>query len=228
MSDETEEQKKLMRQIDISCVQAFHTMDEIDAMVELAKKYRLAAVFTLPAFSAHVAERLQDTREIHAGGVVSFPGGGDTTGQKKRQAKELWEAGCREIDMVMNLTAFRSHEFSYVKEELLAIREQVPSAIFKVIIEAPQLTEQDICQAVDLCVKGRADYVKTSTGWYPGCPSTVEQVRIMSREAAGRIQIKAAGGIRSLETIQEMQKAGCSRFGMGMRSVQNLIKSIYK
>ena len=213
MSDETEEQKKLMRQIDISCVQAFHTMDEIDAMVELAKKYRLAAVFTLPAFSAHVA---------------SFPGGGDTTGQKKRQAKELWEAGCREIDMVMNLTAFRSHEFSYVKEELLAIREQVPSAIFKVIIEAPQLTEQEICQAVDLCVKGRADYVKTSTGWYPGCPSTVEQVRIMSREAAGRIQIKAAGGIRSLETIQEMQKAGCSRFGMGMRSVQNLIKSIYK
>ena len=216
MSDETEEQKKLMRQIDISCVQAFHTMDEIDAMVELAKKYRLAAVFTLPAFSAHVAERLQDTREIHAGGVVSFPGGGDTTGQKKRQAKELWEAGCREIDMVMNLTAFRSHEFSYVKEELLAIREQVPSAIFKVIIEAPQLTEQEICQAVDLCVEGRADYVKTSTGWYPGC------------EAAGRIQIKAAGGIRSLETIQEMQKAGCSRFGMGMRSVQNLIKSIYK
>lgn len=100
----------------------------------------------------------------------------------------------------------------------------MPSAIFKVIIEAPQLTEQEICQAVDLCVEGRADYVKTSTGWYPGCPSTVEQVRIMSREAAGRIQIKAAGGIRSLETIQEMQKAGCSRFGMGMRSVQNLIK----
>ena len=69
MSDETEEQKKLMRQIDISCVQAFHTMDEIDAMVELAKKYRLAAVFTLPAFSAHVAER--------------------------RQGKHMWQNGCR-------------------------------------------------------------------------------------------------------------------------------------
>ena len=101
MSDETEEQKKLMRQIDISCVQAFHTMDEIDAMVELAKKYRLAAVFTLPAFSAHVAERLQDTREIHAGGVVSFPGGGDTTRTEDTAGKRTvggW--GCREIDMV--------------------------------------------------------------------------------------------------------------------------------
>ena len=227
MSDETEEQKKLMRQIDISCVQAFHTMDEIDAMVELAKKYRLAAVFTLPAFSAHVAERLQDTREIHAGGVVSFPGGGDTTGQKKRQAKDCggWLPGNRHGDESYGIQKPR---IFLCKRELLAIREQVPSAIFKVIIEAPQLTEQEICQAVDLCVKGRADYVKTSTGWYPGCPSTVEQVRIMSREAAGRIQIKAAGGIRSLETIQEMQKAGCSRFGMGMRSVQNLIKSIYK
>ncbi len=228
MSDETEEQQKLMRQIDISCVQAFHTMDEIDAMITLAKQYRLAAVFTLPSFSAHVAEQLKDDKEVHAGGVVSFPGGGDTTEQKKRQAKELWEAGCREIDMVMNLTAFRSHAFSYITEELLAVREQVPAAILKVIIEAPQLTETEICQAVELCVKGRADYVKTSTGWYPGCPSTAEQIRIMNRAAAGRIKIKAAGGIRSLETIQEMQKAGCSRFGMGMRSVQNLIKSIYK
>lgn len=101
MSDETEEQKKLMRQIDISCVQAFHTMDEIDAMVELAKKYRLAAVFTLPAFSAHVAERLQDTREIHAGGVVSFPGGGDTTGPEEAAGKRTvggWLPGNRHGD----------------------------------------------------------------------------------------------------------------------------------
>ena len=130
MSDETEEQKKLMRQIDISCVQAFHTMDEIDAMVELAKKYRLAAVFTLPAFSAHVARTAAGHQRNPCGRRGKLSGGGDTTGQKKRQAKELWEAGCREIDMVMNLTAFRSHEFSYVKEELLAIREQMPSAIF--------------------------------------------------------------------------------------------------
>ena len=63
----------------------------------------------------------------------------------------------------------------------------------------------------------------------PGCPPTVEQVRIMSREAAGRIQIKAAGGCAVWKILPEMQKAGSSPFfGMGMRSVQNLIKSIYK
>lgn len=226
MDMEEAEKEKLMHQIDISCVQAFHTRNEIDEMIELAKQYQFAAVFTLPAFSTYVADRLSGEKEIHSGGVVSFPGGGDTIKQKKRQAEELWNLGCKEVDMVMNLTAFRSREISYVEEELQSVREQIPQAIFKVIIEAPQLTEKEICQAVELCIKAHVDYVKTSTGWYPQYPSTVKQIEIMNRQAAGRIQIKAAGGIRSLETIQEMRRAGCTRFGMGMKSVKNLIKDI--
>lgn len=226
MTDEVE-RLKLAGQIDVSCVQAFHTLQEIDEMIEIAKKYRFAAVFTLPAFSTHVAERLKDCKEIHTGGVVSFPGGGDTTEQKKRQAKELWETGCEEIDMVMNLTALKSREFSCIKEELTAVREEIPAAILKVIIEAPHLTEEEIRQAVELCIEARADYAKTSTGWYPEYPSTVEQVRIMSEEAKGRIRIKAAGGIRTLATIREMQRAGCSRFGLGIKSAKNLMESMY-
>lgn len=120
--------------------------------------------------------------------MVSFPGGGDTIEQKKRQAKELWETGCEEVDMVMNLTALKSQEFSYIKEELTAVREAIPTAILKVIIEAPHLTEAEIRQAVELCIEARADYAKTSTGWYPEYPSTVEQVRIMSEAAKGRIR----------------------------------------
>lgn len=226
--DETEDEiKKLMHQIDVSCVQAFHTVNEIDRMVETAKKYQFAAVFTMPAFSAYVANKLKEYSDIHTGGVVSFPGGGDTICQKKRQARELWNMGCEEIDMVMNLTAFRSQKYSYVKEELMTVREQIPDAIFKVIIEAPHLTEAEICQAVELCIGAHADYVKTSTGWYPQYPSTVEQIRIMNRQAAGRIRIKAAGGIRSLETISNMQKAGCTRFGLGMKTIENLMKDTY-
>ena len=198
MTDEVE-RIKLAGQIDISCVQAFHTLKEIDEMIEIAKKYGFAAVFTLPAFSAHVAERLRDCKEIHTGGVVSFPGGGDTIEQKKRQAKELWETGCEEVDMVMNLTALKSQEFSYIKEA-------------------------EIRQAVELCIEARADYAKTSTGWYPEYPSTVEQVRIMSEAAKGRIRIKAAGGVRTLATIREMQRVGCSRFGLGMKSAETLME----
>ena len=95
MTDDVE-QKKLAGQIDISCVQAFHTLKEIDEMIEIAKKYGFAAVFTLPAFSAHVAERLRDCTEIHTGGVVSFPGGGDTIRAEKETGKRTaWRQAAR-------------------------------------------------------------------------------------------------------------------------------------
>ena len=156
---------ELARKTDISCVQAFHTRDEIDAMIEAAIHCRFAAAFTLPAFSSYVAEKLAPYPDIHAGGVISFPGGGDTTSQKYRQAKELREAGCEELDMVMNLTALRSHEDQYVLEDIAAVREAAGKDILKVIIEAPQLTEEEILRAVNLCIQAEADYVKTSTGW---------------------------------------------------------------
>lgn len=224
--DEFTFQKTLAHKIDISCVQAFHTRAEIDHMIEAAIQYHFAAVFTLPAFSSYVAEKLQPFPEVHTGGVISFPSGGDTSIQKMRQASELLEAGCQELDMVMNLTAFKSQEYTYVVNDILGVRRQSDSAIVKVIIEAPQLSEKEIRKAVDLCVDSGADYVKTSTGWYPTHPSALEQVQIMADQAAGRIRIKAAGGIRSLETIRAMEQAGCSRFGIGLSSALALFRNI--
>lgn len=224
--DEFTFQKTLARKIDISCVQAFHTRAEIDHMIEAAIQYHFAAVFTLPAFSSYVAEKLQSFPEVHTGGVISFPSGGDTSIQKMRQAAELLETGCQELDMVMNLTAFKSQEYTYVVNDILGVRRQSDSAIVKVIIEAPQLSEKEIRKAVDLCVDSGADYVKTSTGWYPTHPSALEQVQIMADQAAGRIRIKAAGGIRSLETIRAMEQAGCSRFGIGLSSALALFRDI--
>ena len=207
---------ELAKKIDISCVQAFHTRDEIDSMVEAAIRYHFAAVFTLPAFSSYVAKKLADYPDIHTGGVISFPGGGDTISQKSRQAKELREAGCKELDMVMN----------YVLEDIGAVREAAGKDILKVIIEAPQLTEEEIRRAVNLCIRAGADYAKTSTGWYPAHPSALSQVQIMADEAKGRIKIKAAGGIRTLETIHAMEEAGCDRFGIGLSSALKLFTDL--
>jgi deoxyribose-phosphate aldolase len=218
---------ELARKTDISCVQAFHTRDEIDAMIEAAIHCRFAAAFTLPAFSSYVAEKLAPYPDIHAGGVISFPGGGDTTSQKYRQAKELYKAGCEELDMVMNLTALRSHEDQYVLEDIAAVREAAGKDILKVIIEAPQLTGEEIHRAVNLCIQAGADYVKTSTGWYPSHPSVLSHIQLMSDAAKGRIKIKAAGGIRTLETIRAMEKAGCDRFGISISSALKLFHDLY-
>lgn len=221
----TDEANKLAGMIDISCVQAVHSRPEIDQMIDAAIKYHFAAVFTLPAFSGYVAEKLLDQPDIAAGGVVSFPGGGDTTAQKRRQAGELIASGCGEIDMVMNLTALKSHEDTYVVEDILAVREEIHHIPLKVIIESPLLSEQEIRKAVELCVKGGADYVKTSTGWYEKS-SDVRQVEIMMEQAAGRIKIKAAGGIRTLEMVRKMHAIGCSRFGLGLNSATKLMEAM--
>lgn len=215
----------LARKIDVSCVRAFHTRAEINKMIEVAKKYRFISVFTLPAFSGYVAEQLKDDGDIHTGGVVSFPGGGDTIIQKGRQARELRELGCDEIDMVMNLTALRSGENQYVLEDILAVKENAKHLPVKVIIESPQLTEAEIKRAVELCVQAKANYVKSSTGWH-GEPTLPEHIKKMSECAAGRIAVKAAGGIRTLETIRLMEQYGCSRFGIGLETAMKIMEDM--
>lgn len=212
--------------IDISCVQAFHTKDEIDQMIEAAKKYRFACVFTLPAFSSYTAKRLLGESDIKIGGVISFPSGGDTTAQKRQQAKDLKEMGCNELDMVMNLTAFKSGEYTFVVEDIMAVVESAKDTLVKVIIETPYLTELEIRRAVDICIKAGAAYVKTSTGWYQE-KTKLEHIQIMSSQAAGRIKLKAAGGIRSLNTIWHMKQAGCSRFGLGLSSALQIMEDMY-
>lgn len=215
----------LVRLIDISCVQAFHTRNEIDLMIDAARKYRFYSVFTLPAFSGYVAEKLQNEPDICTGGVVSFPDGGATIHQKGRQAKELCEMGCDEIDMVMNFTAFKSKEYSYVMEDIITVIDNAGKAPVKVIIETPYLTELEIRKAVDLCILSGAAYVKTSTGWHSE-KTKLRQIQIMASQSKGRIKLKAAGGIRTLETIQAMKMEGCSRFGLGLQSAIQVTKDM--
>lgn len=219
--------QQLTRTIDVSCVQAFHTRKEIDLMIDAAMKYRFCCVFTLPAFTSYVARKLQYESDIYTGGVVSFPGGGDTIFQKGRQAHELYEMGCDEIDMVMNITAFKGGEYSYVMEDIMTVIENAGKKPVKVIIEAPYLTEPEIRKAVDLCITCGASYVKTSTGWHPE-KTKLEHIQIMASQAKGRIKLKAAGGIRTLETMHAMKREGCDRFGLGLGSALQIIEDMNK
>lgn len=212
---------ELARCIDISCVQAFHTIEEIDKMIDFAKKEHFACVFTLPSYTEKIVRALQNEPDIHAGGVVSFPGGGDTISSKARQAYELREMGCQEIDMVMNLGAFLSKDYDYVKEDIQAVVENASGIPVKVIVEAPQLTEMQLRKAVDLCISANTNFVKTSTGWYSK-PTLLKHIQVMHDQAKGRIKIKAAGGIRSIETILSMKNAGCDRFGISYKSSLSL------
>ena len=222
MTDEVE-RIKLAGQIDISCVQAFHTLKEIDEMIEIAKKYGFAAVFTLPAFSAHVAERLRDCREIHTGGVVSFPGGGDTIEQKKRQAKELWETGCEEVDMVINIGWLKDKRYELIEDEIKKLKSICKDKVLKVIIETCFLTDDEKIRMCDIVTSAGADYIKTSTG-FGTAGATFDDIKLFSEHIGEGVKMKAAGGISSLDDAERFLELGADR--LGTSRVVKLIKAM--
>lgn len=215
--------KKLSRCIDISCVKANHTRNEIDEMIESAIKYQFVCVFALPAFTKYIAEQLKGETAVNIGGTVGFPTGADTTASKVFQAKELLSFGVDELDMVINITQMKSHNYELVYEDIKSVVEAAGSKPVKSIIETAYLTEDEIRKASEIAEKAGVSFIKTGTGW-AGQPTTVEQIRTIKEVVQDRVKIKAAGGIRSLETLIQMKNAGCDRFGIGVSSALKIME----
>lgn len=149
--------------------------------------------------------------------VCAFPLGYAMTESKAEEAAHLVELGCHEVDVVMNIAAFLEGELTFVTDDLAAVVDQVRDAsgggsFVKVILETGYLTPEQIAQAARVAVDAGAAFVKTSTGFGPRGAST-QDVRVI-REAVGPdVGVKAAGGIRDLETALAMLDAGATRLG---------------
>lgn len=215
--------KQLNRHIDISCVKSTDTKADIDFMIAYAKEYRFITVFTLPCYTPYVINELREEEDIRVGGVVGFPSGCDSTKSKVFQTKELIDLGCKEIDMVMAYSMLQSKNYEYVFQDIkkvVAVADGVP---VKVIIEATYLSESELCKACDIAVNAGATYVKSGTGW-SGKPTTPEIIKSMKEVVGERALIKAAGGIRTLDTVIKMAELGCERFGVSVASAVSIIK----
>lgn len=215
--------KELSRSIDISCVKANHTLNEIDNMLEVAIKNKFLCVFALPGFTQYIVENLKDEPEIMVGGTVGFPTGCETTSTKVFQAKELLAMGVDELDMVINITQMKSHNYSNVYEDIKAVVDVAEGKTVKSIIETAYLTDDEIRTATELAVQAGVTFVKTGTGW-ANQPTTIEHIKIIKEVVQHRAKIKAAGGIRSLDTLIQMKKAGCDRFGIGVVSALKILE----
>ena len=212
----------LPKLMDISCVKADSSMVEIEEMIQAAWKYRCACVFTLPAFAGLTLKELSGSG-VKTGGVIGFPSGGDTSGSKLYQAEELLLLGCGELDMVINQTALKGHMDRFITDEIGAVVKEAGKIPVKVILEISNLCEEEITRGCNLIIQAGAEYVKSGTGW-TGIPTTVQDIQKISGIVKGRIKIKAAGGIRNLDTMYEMYQWGCSRFGIGLKTAQEIFK----
>ncbi|MGI5832174.1 MAG: deoxyribose-phosphate aldolase [Thermoguttaceae bacterium] len=218
--------EQLARMIDASAVQAQSCLDDVKETAAVAKKYQCICAFSLPSFTPVLAEELKEngTRNVLLGGVVGFPSGGDSTATKVDQGKELIALGCDEIDMVMNVGKMRSGLVREVAADIAAVKEAIGAIPLKVILECHHLTEKQIAEASVIAVDAGASWVKTGTGWAP-TGATLENVKIIKEAIGDRARIKAAGGVRTLDTIEKMVDLGVERFGIGCRTVKSLFEA---
>lgn len=197
--------------IDHTLLRPDATETQILQLCEEAVEYEFASVCIPPAFVPVAASALYGS-SVAVGTVVGFPCGYNSTRHKVLEAKELAAQGAAELDMVIAVGQALAGRFDYVTEEIAQVVLAAPDASVKVILECCYLDHELMARLTEVVAKSGAAYVKTSTGFGPS-GACEPDVRILAQTAAGRIGVKAAGGIRDLETCQAMIDSGATRIG---------------
>lgn len=217
--------ESIARRVDISAVRTDVTMGELDQIVSAAKHYKFICAFAMPCFTKKLVEMLADEPLVRVGGTVGFPSGADTTTMKIANAKEQMAVGVDELDMVINVGALKSGMYDVVENDIRAIVETGNGLPVKSILEIAYLTNDEICKGSEIAVKAGVTYVKTGTGW-ANRPTTVNTIKLIKKTIGDDALIKAAGGVRTLDTMLEMIHEGCDRFGIGLKSIMSIMKEV--
>lgn len=146
--------------------------------------------------------------------VCGFPSGNHTPAAKAAEAAESARLGADEVDMVINIGLLKEGRADLVQEEIKAVRDAIPDALLKVIIESAALTDEEIVAACTAAEAAGADYVKTSTGFHPSGGASAHAVQLMAETVGDRLGVKASGGIRDFESANAMVEAGATRLGL--------------
>lgn len=213
---------EIAQMIDLSCVQASSTEEEIHQVAQAAKKYNCICVFALPAHTPLMIDLVKDRDDIMVGGVVGFPDGGATTAGKVCEANELKAMGVNELDMVINIAWLKAGKYDLVLQDIQSVIEAAGGLPVKVIFECHYLTDSEIVKACEICCEAGVTFVKTGTGWAP-TGATLENVTLMKKTVGDRCKVKAAGGVRGLDTLLAMVDRGVTRFGIGVRTAIKIL-----
>lgn len=204
------------RFIDHSPLRMDITEKELLQHCKEAIEYDFYSMVVFPYFLETARKAIENSR-VKLQTVVGFPFGNDLVDIKARQAELHLSLGADEIDMVMNVSAFKSGNRDHVKRDIDAVLRKVrqKDAILKVILEVELLSEEEIIRACNLVADVGADFVKTSVGLLRGSkPAEVGTVKLMHDTVASRgLKVKASGGIHTTEKFLAMIEAGASRVG---------------
>jgi len=206
--------RQLAAMIDSTLLKSTATKDDIIKLCFDARNYHFATVVVNPYYVDLAAYNLNGS-ETKVGTVIGFPTGTTLPETKAHEAQQVTKLGAQELDMVINLSALKSKDYTAVKQDIeavTAIKHTNPNIIVKVIIETNLLTNPEKRTACKLAQQAEADYVKTCTGLF-GSAATIPDVKLMRRTVGKNMGVKAAGGIRTLNDTLAMIQAGANRIG---------------
>lgn len=199
--------------IDHTILKQTTTLSEVDKICVEASMENFAAVCIPPKY-VQDAKKMLDGSKVKVATVIGFPLGYNSIEVKVKEIEDALAMGADEVDMVINLCALKSSDWDYLDEEIEACLKPVYNAgkVIKVIIESGILTNSELIKCCELYGKYKIDFLKTSTG-FADVGASVEAVTIMRAHLPKRIDIKAAGGIRTLAFAKELIAAGAGRLG---------------
>jgi deoxyribose-phosphate aldolase len=185
----------------------------LDSGCDLARAYDVASVCIMPYYVRRCAELLSGSTVLPST-VIGFPHGGQATTTKVAESERAIADGAIELDMVVNISAVLSGRWQYVRNEINSIVETAHGADrkVKVIFENCFLEDDHKRQLCEICCDVAADWVKTSTG-FGSSGANLEDLRLMIEHTDPPVQVKAAGGIRDLETLLQVKQLGVTRVG---------------
>jgi len=205
--------RDIAKMIDLSLLRPNLSDEDVIKGCETAKKYDVATVCCGPSQVPLVKKCLAGSKVI-VSTVIGFPHGYSTTESKVFEAEQALKEGAIELDMVLNIGKVLSGDFDYVEREIATVAKVTHKGggILKVILENFYLTDDMKVQACIVAERAGADFVKTSTGFAAG-GATFTDLRLMRKTVSPKVQVKAAGGIRELDTALLVREVGGTRFG---------------
>jgi deoxyribose-phosphate aldolase len=197
--------------IDAAVLKTETSNSDIEKLCQEAIQYHYKAIFVNPSFTK-MGARLLKGSGVRVGSVAGFPLGATTTEVKIFEAQEGENHGADEIDIVANIGAIKSGDWTLFEKDVTGVRKALSrQTTLKVILECTLLNREEKISAATIAADCGVDFVKTSTGMFG--QATVEDVTILFETVGNRIGVKASGGIRNLQQALAMIEAGASRIG---------------
>ena len=202
--------KEILSHVDHTLLKATATWEQIKKIAEESIEYGTASICIPQCY----LKRLNETYgyKVNLCTVVVFPLGYNSTSSKVEEIKSALADGANEIDMVVNIADVKNKDFKKVEDEIRTLKEACGEHILKVIIETCYLDEEEkiaMCHAV---TNAKADYIKTSTG-FGTAGATMEDILLFKKHIGPDVKMKAAGGIRSVQDMEDYLAAGVDRLG---------------